>query len=60
MHGRDIIVIGASAGGVEALSRLVQGLPPGLPAALFVVCHFPATGRSVLPEILSRTSEGQP
>jgi two-component system chemotaxis response regulator CheB len=54
MTGRDIIVIGTSAGGVEVLTRVVRGLPPGLPASLFVVCHFPPAGRSVLPEILSR------
>src|SRR5262249_16896633 len=30
-------------------------LPPGLPASLFIVCHFPPGGRSVLPEILSRS-----
>src|SRR5262249_34402069 len=30
------------------------GLPPGLPAAVFVVCHFPAGARSMLPDILSR------
>jgi two-component system chemotaxis response regulator CheB len=52
--GRDIIVIGASAGGVEALSSLVRGLPAGLPAALFVVVHFPPDSTSVLPAILSR------
>src|SRR5439155_24674565 len=52
--GRDIIVIGASAGGVDALIRLAGGLPPGLPASVFVVCHFPPGGRSVLPDILSR------
>jgi two-component system chemotaxis response regulator CheB len=51
---RDIIVVGASAGGVEALSQLVRGLPPGLPASVFVVCHFPAAVRSNLPDILSR------
>lgn len=54
MTHRDLVVIGASAGGVEALTRLVRDLPPGLPASLFVVCHFPPTHRSVLPEILSR------
>jgi two-component system chemotaxis response regulator CheB len=36
---RDIITLGASAGGIEALCVLARGLPPGLPAALFVVCH---------------------
>jgi two-component system chemotaxis response regulator CheB len=54
MARRDIIVIGTSAGGVQALSEVVHGLPSGFPASLFIVCHFPAGGRSVLPEILSR------
>lgn len=54
MAGHDIIVIGASAGGVEALTRLVPQLPVDLPAAIFVVVHFPAYGTSVLPGILSR------
>jgi two-component system chemotaxis response regulator CheB len=51
---RDIIVVGASAGGVAALSQLVRGLPPGLPAAVFVVCHFPPAAHSNLPNIVSR------
>jgi two-component system chemotaxis response regulator CheB len=55
-EGREfhIIVIGASAGGVEALSRLVQSLPPSLPAAVFVVLHVSSTGTSMLPQILQR------
>lgn len=54
MPARDIIVIGTSTGGVEALAQTVRGLPAGFPASLFVVCHFPPGGRSILPEILSR------
>ncbi|WP_337176187.1 chemotaxis protein CheB [Paludisphaera sp.] len=54
MGRRDVIVIGASAGGVQALTELVRGLPASLPASVFIVCHFPPEGRSVLPEILSR------
>ncbi|RPI24771.1 MAG: chemotaxis protein CheB, partial [Chloroflexota bacterium] len=54
MDGHDIIVIGASAGGVETLSRLVSQFPPGLRAAVFVVVHFPAHSTSVLPSILRR------
>jgi len=41
MAGHDIIVVGASAGGMEALQTLVRGLPFDLPAALFVVVHIP-------------------
>ncbi len=50
----DMIVIGASAGGVEALMSLVAGLPPDLPAALFVVLHTPAQSAGFLPKLLSR------
>src|SRR5579871_6655948 len=56
-HPREpfrIIVVGASAGGVEALSRVVKTLPPHLPAAIFVVLHISPEGHSVLPEILTR------
>jgi two-component system, chemotaxis family, protein-glutamate methylesterase/glutaminase len=50
----DIIVIGASAGGVEALKELVSGLPPDFPVVMFVVLHIPAQSPSMLPSILSR------
>src|SRR4051812_17246896 len=51
---QDIIVIGASAGGIEALKTLVAGLPRNLAAAVFVVQHIPPWRTSELPEILSR------
>jgi two-component system chemotaxis response regulator CheB len=54
MPEHDIIVVGASAGGVEALQQLVSQFPPGLPAAVFVVLHMPPRTRSMLPEILTR------
>lgn len=54
MSGRNIIVIGASAGGVETLSELVNTFPPDLPAAVFVVLHLPAGSYSALPQILNR------
>ncbi len=51
---RDIIVIGASMGGVEALSSLVGRLPAALPAAVLVVQHRAEDSPGLLPEILSR------
>lgn len=57
MAGRDIIVVGASAGGVETLRRLVAELPEDLPAAVFVVLHMaPHTG-SALVGILARQTK---
>jgi two-component system chemotaxis response regulator CheB len=54
MRGHDIVVVGASAGGVEALGRLVRTLPPEFPAALFMVLHVPSSTTSALPSILDR------
>lgn len=51
----DIIVIGASAGGLEALTILVHTFPPDLPAAIFVVIHIPPHSPSVIPGILNRS-----
>jgi two-component system chemotaxis response regulator CheB len=49
----NIIVIGASAGGVQALKDIVRHLPVNLQAAIFVVVHISPLGPSVLPEILN-------
>jgi two-component system chemotaxis response regulator CheB len=54
MAGKDIIVIGASAGGVEALRTLAAALPGDLPATVFVVQHSSPDAPSVLPLILDR------
>jgi two-component system chemotaxis response regulator CheB len=47
-------VIGASAGGVEALSELVAGLPADFPAPVIVVLHIPSEHPSLLARILAR------
>jgi two-component system, chemotaxis family, protein-glutamate methylesterase/glutaminase len=49
-----VVVIGASAGGVEALRAVVSGLPPDLPAAVVVVLHIPRGAPSALAGILDR------
>lgn len=53
---RDIVVIGASAGGVEALTAFFKALPPKVEAAFLVVLHIPAHAPSRLDQILSRVT----
>jgi two-component system, chemotaxis family, protein-glutamate methylesterase/glutaminase len=50
----DVVVIGASAGGVGFLQRVVERLPAAFGAAVFVVLHLPDGVRSMLPAILER------
>jgi two-component system, chemotaxis family, protein-glutamate methylesterase/glutaminase len=52
---RDIIVIGASAGGVNALKELVSRLPANFDGSIFIVQHIPPYAKTELPDILSRS-----
>ena len=52
----DIIVVGGSAGSLEALRGIVGALPSDLPASLFLVVHVAPSTPSVLPMMLSRWS----
>lgn len=52
----DIIVSGASSGGLEALQTVVGGLPPDLRAAVFVVWHMAPNSEGVLPRVLQRVT----
>ncbi len=56
MAGHAVVVIGASAGGLEALSEIVARLPQSLPACVAVVVHSSSDSQSVLPQILQRIS----
>ena len=51
------VAIGASAGGVEALSAVLPALPRGFPAAVFVVIHLPRDKPSVLADIFAARCE---
>jgi two-component system chemotaxis response regulator CheB len=51
---RDLVVVGASAGGVEVLKRVVADLPSGLPAAICIVLHLAPGSPSALAGILRR------
>ena len=47
------IVIGASAGAVEALQQLLPSLPAGYPLPIVIVVHLPPTGKSLLAELFA-------
>src|SRR4051812_16241969 len=56
MPKRDIVVIGASAGGVEALQRLCASLPSDFPAAVLIAQHLSPSARSMLPQLIERVA----
>jgi two-component system chemotaxis response regulator CheB len=52
-----VVGIGASAGGVDALIRVVRHLPAGFRATICIVLHVPSSGRSLLAPILGRQTD---
>lgn len=51
---RDIVVVGASAGGVEALKQFVKSLPKDFKGSIFIVLHIPSYSETRLPWILEK------
>jgi two-component system, chemotaxis family, protein-glutamate methylesterase/glutaminase len=56
MARRDIVVMGASAGGVEAFQEVVSAFPQDLPAAVFITLHTGPTSPGLLADVLSKSS----
>jgi two-component system chemotaxis response regulator CheB len=56
-EGRDIIVIGGSAGAIDAVSNVLDGVPPDIPAALFVVIHSGRDAPGFLTDIFSKRTK---
>lgn len=56
MANRDVIVIGGSAGSIEAIKQIVRSFPSDLPASVFVVIHLWPRTRSYLSDILQRST----
>jgi two-component system chemotaxis response regulator CheB len=56
MPTRDVVVVAASAGGLEALQALLAGLPGDYAGVLLVVSHIPAQSGDALPKILDRAT----
>ncbi len=57
MPNQDIVVIGASSGGIEALQTLVGALPAHFPATIFVVVHVGPYGLNMLDRILEKAGK---
>jgi two-component system chemotaxis response regulator CheB len=53
-HEADVVAIGASAGGIDALFTLLEGLPADYPLPLITVLHLPEGHDSQLAEVFGR------
>jgi two-component system CheB/CheR fusion protein len=51
-----VVAIGASAGGLEALTALLRALPPDIPMAFMLIQHLDPKRHSILPELLAKAT----
>lgn len=56
MAHRDLVVVGASAGGIEVLQRLLRALPERLDAAILIVLHTSRSAGGFLAQVMQRAS----
>jgi two-component system chemotaxis response regulator CheB len=54
MAKRNIVVVGASAGGLEVLRTIARGLTEDFQAAMFIVWHIAPEAKSILPDLLDK------
>ena len=50
----DVVAIAASAGGLNAISRVLEALPADFPAAIVIVQHLDPRRRSLIADIMNR------
>src|SRR5437870_3660465 len=55
--GFDVVAIAASAGGLNAVGRILAELPSDFPASLVVVQHLDPRHRSLMADILARRTQ---
>jgi two-component system chemotaxis response regulator CheB len=53
----DIVVMGASAGGIDVFEKILSSLPWDFQASIFIVLHTTEDSPGLLPEILNRRSQ---
>src|SRR5262245_7787937 len=56
MPERDLVVIGASAGGLQPIYAILSALPEGFRPTIVIVVHTRADGDGVLPKVIARRS----
>lgn len=57
MNNHHVIIIGTSAGGIQALRTLIQQLPPDFPASIHIVQHLSNEAASNLSLVLAKVSQ---
>jgi two-component system chemotaxis response regulator CheB len=54
MSNFDVVAIGTSGGGLEALTEVLSHLPADLPASILIVMHLYPRNKSIIAELLKR------